>query len=199
VDLSTVLAKVGRTLVETRRKTPDLIYEPANMEGRLMEMGIQIQRIDSPYRISVEQKVPPPLSHEVVKSSYLHEIDSVVSNSLLLSIIEEGFSEPWIFVAVRSRDLTQQAKKPVMEKKYRKTLFRCSDSWGNEEIRNHAMNVTDSRLIPKKVREVLEGVGLVTTSHLFKRLPVSAQNILPCDWTVGMKATAISGSVVCVP
>ncbi len=189
-DLQTVVAKDGRTLVETRRKTSVVIYESPDNRGWLMEMGIPIQPIDCPYSVSVEQKVPLPLSRDVVKPSYLQEIYAIVLNTMHLLISEEEFSEGWITTAVMSRKLTNQAKKSVTEKKFNNTVLRSSDSWANEEARNHGMEVIDSRLVSKMEREELEKFGLVTSSRIFKRQPIPVLAIPPSDWTGGMQATA---------
>ena len=120
VVLRTVLQEgPGEPMRDTRRRTNIEILERANAdEGWLYEMGIPIQRIDSPWDVDVLQKVPMPPQRDTVSEGYLQDIYAEILNETKEMLDAEQMGESWVKRAINDERTEKQTVEQVVETRY---------------------------------------------------------------------------------
>lgn len=197
--LATVLFKNG-AVRPTKRKTKVIVYKIGSLRfaldqttlsnGWLYEMGIPIQKIDCPYIVDVQQKVPMSPNRESVSDAYLQDIYAIVLNMVADDLWEDEISETWVRTATEDDIVTDDVIKTVHDTRYRKAVLWSSDESANERARMDGMEIIHGRTLSGKERGRFHGAGLVNASMKYGRSPMMAKEIKKDKWTEGMNDLA---------
>jgi len=191
--LDTVLQDApNEPLRPTRRKTTVEIYRN-NGAGLLYELGIPVQKIDSPYIVNVGQKVPLPPNRDMVRDSYLKELYGYVLNATKDDIPEEDVSQTWVRNAVESKSVEPEAVTRVFHKRYgEKAVLWSRDPLANERAEENGYVVIHPRTLSPSERESMkEHAGLVHSSDKFGMPYGTAEDLDPSEYTDGMNNIAL--------
>ncbi len=166
-QLATVLLK-GNQLAPTARKTEVHIYDVREGEvASLLEMGIPVQDIDTPWHLDVQQKIPLSPHRNAVTPGYLQDVYAEALNLLAKYMTEEQASASWVDTAMVDKRCTDYAVATITKKRYPDTVFWSPDKLANETARDKGFNVLHSRGIDKEVLARLKGAGMETTHERF--------------------------------
>ncbi len=173
-QLATVLLK-GNQLAPTARKTEVHIYNPRlstsvdleNEPPTLLEMGIPVQDIDTPWHIDVQQKIPLSPHRNAVTPGYLQDVYAEALNVMASGMTEEQVSASWVDKAMTDKRCDDKTVLAVSRKRYPDTVLWSPDKLANETARDKGFNVLHSRGIDKEVLTRLKSAGMQTTHEQF--------------------------------
>ena len=171
----------------TRRKTTLDLYPvdtviQADEQGWLFEMGIPIQPIECPFLVNVMQKVPLPPNRDVVRDSYLQDIYTTVLNATAKELVD--VSATWVRLGVEDKEVSPEAIKEVMTKRYGdKAVLYSSDHRANEKAEQAGFEVIHGRTLSPLERETMQTAGLKHSSDVFPTNYASGKPFPENEWT----------------
>ncbi len=194
-QLATVLLK-GNQLAPTARKTEVHVYDVREDEtSSLLEMGIPVQDIDTPWHLDVQQKIPLSPHRNAVTPGYLQDVYAEALNLMAPTMDEEQVSASWVDKAMTDKRCADKAVLTVSQKRYPGTVLWSPDKLANETARDKGFNVLHSRGIDKEVLARLKTAGMQTTHEQFgvawakdgeEDAKPTFEVIAEEDWTPGM-------------
>lgn len=139
-----------------RRKTEIEIYRNDNW---LYEMGIPVQKLECDYGINVIQKIPMPPNRDVVKDKYLQGIYTLVLNTMSEEI--ETPSATWVHTAMEDKEVTPEAIKNVIEKRYegKPIVLWSNNPKANDKAQLEGYEVVHGKTLSSDERENLQTLG----------------------------------------
>jgi len=172
----------------TTRKTVVDVYEldEEQKTGWIHELGIPIQKIDCPYNVDVNQKVPMNTNRDTVSDYYLKDIYALTLNMTADRLEEDDISETWIHTATEDELASKQTIKTVHDKRYHNSVLWSADTLANERAREDGKEIIHSRYLSKREKERFGEVGLVSASVNYGLSPINADSIPKDKWTLGM-------------
>ncbi len=186
--LETVIQTNPNEPMRTTRRKTTLELHPTE-QGILYEMGIPIHEIECPYLVNVMQKVPMPPNRDVVRDSYLQDIYTVILNATANDLNEDTVSATWIRLGVEDKDVSPEAVKTVMDKRYGdKVALWSKDHRANERAIEAGYELVHGRTLSPTERHTMETVGLQHSADIFPTNWGTAPSFPESQWTDDMRA-----------
>ena len=160
----------GHPMRRTRRTTEIHILRPINEgESWIYEMGIPIQRIDTPYDLDIQQKVPTPPNRTEVPTRYLSVLYGETLNAMHQLMEEEAFGESWVKQALNEDRTSAEAVRSTIKARYgENVLLLSNDGESNLEAAEHGYELINRQsLSPKERDRFRTDGGMKTTREAF--------------------------------
>jgi hypothetical protein len=117
--LPTEIADQDGQLRRTVRTTTVEVYEPEDgLFGDLLELGIPVVDLESPYRINVLQKVPLNMDRDNVTPGFLRAVHAALLNNIHERLTPGQAATPWAQEAAGDARATKEAVKSVVTKRF---------------------------------------------------------------------------------
>jgi len=190
--LETVLQdRAGEPMTTARRKAKVELYRLSNHgKPQLYEMGVPVQAMDCPYSVNVMQKIPLPPNRDTVKDSYLQDIYTLVLNATAEEVTDAAAN--WTRVAVEDKDVSPEAVKTIIRKRYGdKVALWSSDTRSNEKAMLAGYAIVNGRTLSEREREVFGNHGILHTSDVFPINYVHTDSLLEEQLTDGMRRVRV--------
>lgn len=174
VELETQLADDEGVLKSFWRKTGVVLTKPLQGVPFLKELGIPIMKIDCPYSVDVQQKVPLSVDRDNVKPGYLKDVYAEVLNVCIKdgSMNDENISDPWVRIATTDPRCLPETVQAVKDRRYgQKALLWSSDVLANERAREAGYTIIHPKTLEGEEKQVFESAGLVHTTKIFGITP----------------------------
>jgi hypothetical protein len=94
------------------------VYEPEEMGGCLLEMGVPIVELECPFRVNVLQKIPLNMERDSVTPAFLKAINAAVLNNVHGRLNQEEAAAPWAQEAAGDGRATPEAVRGVVTKRF---------------------------------------------------------------------------------
>ena len=167
--LDTILQeRAGEPMRPTRRQTTLEIYNTNNgSKPTLFEMGIPVQEITCQFSVNVMQKIPLPPNRDTVRDSYLQDVYKTVLEATIDEVTDP--SATWVRQAVEDPDISPEAVKKTMTKRYGdKVVLWSKDAYANEKAVQAGYEVVHGRTLSEAERKTFEDQGLKHSGDIFK-------------------------------
>ena len=175
--LRTILSNgINQPLTNTTRKGNVDVHKVVNSTiardqqeyGAIYEMGIFVQKIEAPYLVNVDQKVPMPPNRDVISDKYLQDIYAEVLMRVHEDISSEDASASWINIALEDERVDDKTMRSMMTKQLGNNAYLwSSDINANDEAIMQGMEIIHARTLSPIIRGRFQDVGLVTTHEKF--------------------------------
>ena len=172
--LQTEIADEDGRLLRRTRETDVSVYKlMAGEKAHLYELGIPVQRIDTPWHVDIRQKVPLTLDREAVSASFARAVKAEVLNHTADLVPEEDAGDKWISEALEDKRITAEAANTALTKRFgeKRVVFDPSDLEANKVAVSKGYTVIPGRALSAKAHdtvkrfELAQPAGQVTPSH----------------------------------
>jgi len=170
--LQTVLADEEGNLRSTRRKTEVRLYEPLEgEEASIYEMGIPVVETGDRWHVDVQQKVPLTVDRTNVPPSFLRRLRAFVLNEAGAHLSDEDSTESWVTQGLTDKEVSSEAVKAVVDKRYGKKVVSHdpSDREANNRAASKGYKVLHGGSLPKAAWENIRQASAVSSAG--KRFP----------------------------
>lgn len=116
--LPTEIRDVDGLIHRTVRQANVEVYEAADGQGDILEMGIPICAAEWPWRLNVMQKVPVGIERESVTESFRKALQVAAVNAMAETLNEEQAAQPWTTEAIGDSRIAQQAISAVVRQRF---------------------------------------------------------------------------------
>ena len=160
----------GGPISNTRRKTRiDLLAPICSGEAWLYEMGIPVQRINSPYDVDVQQKIPMPPHRDTVADNYLRDIYTETLNAAHHLLERDEFHGEWVKQALsNSRRVSKAAVDSAKRGRYgEKALLMSPNADANLHAIENGYQLIDPHSLSGREHERLRKAGTETSGEAF--------------------------------
>jgi hypothetical protein len=181
VTLPTVLLEDGALRNTTRKCAVDIIQVADDSEPRLLEMGLPVQSLDDigfRWSLDVQQKVPLPMSRDIVPPTYLFRLIGVVLEQAAMDgvrlIDEANAGDGFVKNAldwVRNRDALEVVVKDLCGED---AVRRSSDPIANAQAEAAGRTIVSGRWFTENTRHrMTDGKVLPTSKAVFGGTPTT--------------------------
>jgi len=152
-------------MVQKFRKTAINLYEPEN-QSYIYEMGIPIMKIDCPWSIDIQQKIPLAVDRETVRSAFIQDVYAETLNYTYMDIKEEDSSALWIRKATKDKRTKKDAIKEVLNKRFGDKFVSRNpfDPNANDEALANGYNVISGNQMSSEEWERIRENNLIKSS-----------------------------------
>jgi hypothetical protein len=116
--LPTVIAEDGVLKDRVRQGTVQVYAGYGAGKGEILEMGIPVVETDNDYICNVLQKVPLGTERDNVPPKFLRALNAALLNAIADKLTEEEASKPWVTEAAGNPNITKEALKDVLGKRF---------------------------------------------------------------------------------
>jgi len=114
--LLTEIQKEDR-MIRSYRKAEIWLHK-ADTDAYLYEMGLPVCKINCPYHVDVQQKIPMSIDRNKVSQGYLQNVFTLVLNEVHEDVSSEKSSETWIREATSNKWVSEEAVRSVVKSRY---------------------------------------------------------------------------------
>jgi len=152
-------------MVQKFRKTSIHLHEPNN-KSYIYEMGIPIMKIDCPWSIDVQQKIPLAVDRETVRNAFIQDVYAETLNYTYMDIKEEESSALWIRKATKDKRVKKSAIKVILNKRFGDKFVSRNpfDPNANDEALAHGYNVISGNQMSSEEWEQMREHNLIPSS-----------------------------------
>jgi hypothetical protein len=179
--LQTELADQNGALSKTREKTEIQIHKVSG-DSYLYEMGIPVKKIDCPFSIDIQQKIPLDKDRENVSEAFLKDVYAEVLNATCDEIPAEKSSETWIRNATSDERISTEAIETIKRKRFGDKVLVANpfDPIANDDALSQGYRVIQGReLSGDEWTQIKEKAPIATTTAKFGKTPVNAKELTP--------------------
>lgn len=168
---ATLLTDIQREneMIRTYRETEVWLHK-ADGDAYLYEMGLPVCKIDCPYHVDVQQKVPMSIDRNKVSQGYLQNLFAWVLNETYEDISSKASSEPWIREAVSNKGISEEAVRAVVKSRYggKVVVATPGDKYSIDEALSRGYKVVyGSELSSKEWGNIRKAEAIQSSSALF--------------------------------
>ena len=166
--LDTEVLKEDRMTLTTRKTTINLIE--TDSDTYIYEMGIPIMKIDTPWHIDIQQKIPLAVDRQTVTNAYLKDVYAETLNNTYQDLTSDQASEVWVRTAMKDKRITKEAAKHILDLRFGNKLLvgNSFDPNANDEATAHGFNVISGNIMSKDEWNTIRNFGLIkSTTELF--------------------------------
>lgn len=176
----------------TSRRTQIHVHEAPDGEGWLYELGIPVCRIDPPYLVDVQQKIPLTTERDRVLPSFLRDVLAETLNVVAVDLPADQASATWVREATRDERVAPAALTAVQRARWgERAMLWSRDDKANEEAQRRGYQIVrPAELDADERRNFMERAGLVHASTAFPTQTKAAARIPVAEWTPSMQAIA---------
>ena len=166
--LDTEVLKEDRMTLTTRKTTINLIE--TDSDTYIYEMGIPIMKIDTPWHIDIQQKIPLAVDRQTVTNAYIKDVYAEVLNNTYQDLTSDQASEVWVRTAMKDKRIIKEAAKHILDLRFGNKLLvgNSFDPNANDEATAHGFNVISGNIMSKDEWNTIRNFGLIkSTSDMF--------------------------------
>ena len=178
----------------TRRKTTLSIYELLEGETpHLYEMGIQVDKLDCPWHVDVQQKVPLSVDRGSVRQAFRLDVERHIAEIMADDISEEQAQGGWLGTALESMEDEDAIRSVVKARVGDAVTFNPLAPESNKRATDAGYAVVHGRQFSKAAWETIRSANaLVPSSNKFddgkvESSPDGIQPIPMSQWTPAMQ------------
>jgi len=105
-------------VIRDYRKTKVHLHKVEDGIAYLYELGLPVCKIDCPYHVDVQQKVPMSVDRNKISRGYLQKLLTYVLNEVYDDVDSSSTSELWIREALSSKIIKEDAVRSIIKKRY---------------------------------------------------------------------------------
>ena len=163
-------------LKSVKRRAKIEITNPHDSSGttRIYEMGIPIQKIECPWDVDVQIKVPLDEKRDNVKPKYLKKIYSEVLNAVYKRTEAGEFREAWVKSAIEEPEISREAVRATLKGRYEEetAVFAVLDQDACQRARRAGHAVIDrGNLSKQEIKAFQKHCGVEDADVLFPTPP----------------------------
>lgn len=149
----------------TMRKAHVKLHRVGEGNGYIYEMGIPVQKIDAPYLIDVQQKVPLSQNRDTVPAYYLRYVYAYMLNAVVDELDNDACNAAWVKIAVEDNHCTKETVQKVCEKRFgADAVLWSSNPQVNEAALEAGVPLIHPRTLSKREREVFTSAGALPSA-----------------------------------
>ena len=166
--LDTEVLKNDVMTLRTRKTKINLIE--TDSDTYIYEMGIPIMKIDTPWHIDIQQKIPLAVDRQTVQNYFIQDVYAETLNNTYQDITQEQASEVWVRTAMKDKRVVKDAVKYILNLRFGDKLLvgNSFDPNANDEATANGYNVISGNIMSKDEWNTIRNFGLIkSTSDMF--------------------------------